>query len=121
MNQTYDVNIEEFKQIISPSSIKEEIPIADDIIKTIFAARNDLENILTKKDNRLLVISGPCSIHDTDAAIEYAQKLMELRKEVKEKINLIMRVYFEKPRTRVGWTGLINDPFLIQPMTWMKD
>jgi len=112
MNQTYDVNIEEFKQIISPSSIKEEIPIADDIIKTIFAARNDLENILTKKDNRLLVISGPCSIHDTDAAIEYAQKLMELRKEVKEKINLIMRVYFEKPRTIVGWKGLINDPFL---------
>ena len=67
---------------------------------------------LQKKDDRLLVIAGPCSIHDTDAALEYADKLNRLRQEVKEKINLIMRVYFEKPRTTVGWKGLINDPFL---------
>ncbi|WP_299982975.1 3-deoxy-7-phosphoheptulonate synthase [Desulfobacula sp.] len=68
--------------------------------------------MLQKKDDRVLVIAGPCSIHDTDAALEYAQKMKRLRDVVKEKINLIMRVYFEKPRTTVGWKGLINDPFL---------
>ena len=112
MNQTYDVNVKEFKPLISPASIKKEIPITDDVIKTVLSARRDVENILQKKDNRILIIAGPCSIHDTDAAIEYAEKMMELRKSVKDKINLIMRVYFEKPRTTIGWKGLINDPFL---------
>jgi 3-deoxy-7-phosphoheptulonate synthase len=112
MNQTYDVNVKEFKPIISPASIKEELPIPDDVIQTILKGRSDIEKILQKKDNRLLVIAGPCSIHDTDAAIEYADKLKQLRDKIKDKINLVMRVYFEKPRTTVGWKGLINDPFL---------
>ncbi|MCK5542453.1 MAG: 3-deoxy-7-phosphoheptulonate synthase [Desulfobacterales bacterium] len=112
MNQTYDVNIKEFKPLISPASIKKELPVNDDVSQTVLDGRRDVENILQKKDNRILVIAGPCSIHDTNAAIEYAQKMEKLREEVKEKINLIMRVYFEKPRTTIGWKGLINDPFL---------
>ncbi len=112
MKQTYDVNVKEFKPLISPAAIKEELPITEDVAKTVIEGRRDIKNILEKKDDRLLVIAGPCSIHDIDAALEYAQKLKKLRQEVKEKINLVMRVYFEKPRTTIGWKGLINDPFL---------
>jgi 3-deoxy-7-phosphoheptulonate synthase len=112
MKQTYDVNVKEFKPLISPAAIKNELPITDDVAKIVIEGRQEIKSILEKKDDRLLVIAGPCSIHDTDAALEYAQKLKELRQEVKEKINLVMRVYFEKPRTTVGWKGLINDPFL---------
>jgi 3-deoxy-7-phosphoheptulonate synthase len=112
MPQTYDVNVKEFKNLISPEAIKKELPVAADVAKTVVDGRRDVENILQKKDDRLLLIAGPCSIHDTEAAIEYAHKLKALRDEVKGKINLIMRVYFEKPRTTIGWKGLINDPFL---------
>ncbi len=112
MKQTYDVNVESFTPLISPVSIKTELPLTDDAVKTVIAGRRDVENILLKKDRRLLVIAGPCSIHDPDAALEYAHKMVELRQEVKEKIDLIMRVYFEKPRTTIGWKGLINDPLL---------
>lgn len=112
MKQTFDVNVKEFKPLISPETIKEELPISDDVAKTVIDGRRDVENILNKKDDRLLVIAGPCSIHDIEGAIEYAEKMKPLREEVKDKINLIMRVYFEKPRTTVGWKGLINDPFL---------
>jgi 3-deoxy-7-phosphoheptulonate synthase len=112
MTKTYDVNVKEFKPLISPALIKKELPITDDVAKTVINGRYDVENILLKNDNRILIIAGPCSIHDTDAAFEYAQKMNKLRESVKEKINLIMRVYFEKPRTTIGWKGLINDPFL---------
>ncbi len=112
MKQTYDVNVKEFKPLISPKSIKEELPVTDNAAKTVINGRRDIENILQKKDDRLLIIAGPCSIHDTSAALEYARKMEQLREEVKKKINLIMRVYFEKPRTTIGWKGLINDPFL---------
>lgn len=112
MKQTYDVNVESFKPIISPAAIKQELPLTDAAAHTVVTGRRDVENILLKKDHRLLVIAGPCSIHDTDAALEYAHKMVQLRQEVKEKINLIMRVYFEKPRTTIGWKGLINDPLL---------
>ena len=112
MKQTYDVNVKSFKSLISPEKIKDKLPIPDDAVKTVINGRHDIENILTKKDNRLLVIAGPCSIHDTDAALEYAERMKQLKNRVKEKINLVMRVYFEKPRTTVGWKGLINDPSL---------
>lgn len=112
MKQTYDVNVKSFKPLISPAAIKKTLPVTDDVAKTVVNGRRDVENILRQKDNRLLVIAGPCSIHDMDAALEYARKMKRLRAEVKEKINLIMRVYFEKPRTTIGWKGLINDPFL---------
>ncbi len=112
MKQTYDVNIKAFKPLVSPKSIKEELPLTDEAAQTVINGRRDVENILTKKDSRLLVIAGPCSIHDIDSAMEYAEKMRQLRNDVKDKINLIMRVYFEKPRTTVGWKGLINDPFI---------
>jgi 3-deoxy-7-phosphoheptulonate synthase len=112
MKQTYDVNVESFTPIITPEAIKELLPISDAAASTVIRGRHDIENILLKNDPRLLVIAGPCSIHDIDAALEYAHKLTELRQRVKDKINLIMRVYFEKPRTTIGWKGLINDPNL---------
>lgn len=112
MKQTYDVNVKEFKPLTSPALIKEELPISENVAQTVIDGRKDVENILRGKDKRLLVIAGPCSIHDTDAALEYAEKMTALREEVKDKINLIMRVYFEKPRTTVGWKGMINDPDL---------
>ncbi len=112
MKQTYDVNVKSFKRLISPTRIKEELVATDDAIKTVLKGRRDIENILLQKDERLLVITGPCSIHDTDAALEYAHNLKSLRNEVKDRINLVMRGYFEKPRTTIGWKGLINDPFL---------
>ncbi|MCF6248964.1 MAG: 3-deoxy-7-phosphoheptulonate synthase [Desulfobacula sp.] len=112
MKQTFDVNIKSFTQLVSPETIKEELPLTDEVIKTVIEGRRDVENILSQKDDRLLVIAGPCSIHDIDSAMEYAEKMQRLRNQVKDKINLIMRVYFEKPRTTVGWKGLINDPFL---------
>ena len=112
MKQTYDVNVKEFKPLTSPAVIKEELPVTDEVAQVIINGRKDVENILQGKDKRLLVIAGPCSIHDSDAALEYAEKMTRLRDEVKDKINLIMRVYFEKPRTTVGWKGMINDPGL---------
>ncbi|MBA3011403.1 MAG: 3-deoxy-7-phosphoheptulonate synthase [Proteobacteria bacterium] len=112
MKQTYDVNVKEFKPLTSPSAIKDELPITDEVAQTVIDGRRDVENILLGKDKRLLVIAGPCSIHDSDAALEYAEKLTALRDEVKNKINLVMRVYFEKPRTTIGWKGMINDPNL---------
>ncbi|MEN8210763.1 MAG: 3-deoxy-7-phosphoheptulonate synthase [Thermodesulfobacteriota bacterium] len=112
MKQTYDVNVKSFKPLISPADIKLKLPLPDDAAKTVINGRKDIENILTKKDDRLLVIAGPCSIHDTDAALEYADKIKSMQNRVKERINLVMRVYFEKPRTTVGWKGLINDPSL---------
>ena len=112
MKQTYDVNVESFTPLTSPSAIKEELPVPDQVANTVIQGRKDVENILSGKDKRLMVIAGPCSIHDTDAALEFAKNMKHLRDEVGDKINLIMRVYFEKPRTTVGWKGLINDPFL---------
>ncbi len=112
MNQTHDINVKAFNPLISPAAIKEELPVTDDAARTVLQGRKEVEAILNRKDPRLLVIAGPCSIHDVNAALEYAEKLNTLRNAVKDKINLIMRVYFEKPRTTVGWKGFINDPFL---------
>jgi len=112
MKQTYDVNVKEFKPLAAPSTIKKELPVTENVAQTVINGRKDVENILQGKDKRLLVIAGPCSIHDIDAALDYAEKMTALRKEVTDKINLIMRVYFEKPRTTIGWKGMINDPDL---------
>ncbi len=112
MKQTYDVNVKEFKTLTSPKIIKSELPVPEKAAHTVIQGRKDVENILKGEDKRLLVIAGPCSIHDMDGAMEYARQMKTLRDEVKDKINLVMRVYFEKPRTTVGWKGLINDPFL---------
>lgn len=110
--KTYDVNVKEFVPLITPAALKEELPITEKAAKTVISGRETIQNIISKKDPRLLVITGPCSIHDEKAALEYAEKLNRLRDRVAETLFLVMRVYFEKPRTNVGWKGLINDPTL---------
>jgi len=90
----------------------EDIPLTSACNQTISSARSQASKVVTGKDDRLLVICGPCSIHDTKAALEYAHLLKETAVRLKDDLLIIMRVYFEKPRTTVGWKGLINDPFL---------
>ncbi|AWB64982.1 3-deoxy-7-phosphoheptulonate synthase [Saccharobesus litoralis] len=104
------VNAEEV--IITPDELKKELPISQHALNMISESRQVISDIVHGKDQRLLVISGPCSIHDVDAAIDYAKRLKKLHDELKDEIYLVMRVYFEKPRTTVGWKGLINDPHL---------
>ncbi len=112
MKKTFDIHVKKFEPLISPSDMKQALPLTDAAVQTVVSGRKEVVDILSKKDDRLLVIAGPCSIHDPEAALDFAHKLKTLRLEVCDKINLIMRVYFEKPRTTVGWKGLINDPFL---------
>lgn len=105
-----DVNIDKFIPLITPKQLKSEFPLSDAAYHTVKDGRQTIQNILDGKDNRLLVVVGPCSIHDVKAANEYADKLAVFAKEVADTIFIVMRVYFEKPRTTVGWKGLINDP-----------
>jgi 3-deoxy-7-phosphoheptulonate synthase len=110
--QTDDVRIREVKELLPPIAVLEKYPASDDVTKTVFESRNSISQILKQEDDRLLVIVGPCSIHDTVAALEYAERLVALREKYKDTLEIVMRVYFEKPRTTVGWKGLINDPYL---------
>jgi len=110
--KTDDLRITGRQEVIPPGQLHEECAINDEARKLIFDTRNAIHNILTSQDDRLLVIIGPCSIHDPVAAREYAGKLKVLRDELSEDLLIVMRVYFEKPRTTVGWKGLINDPNL---------
>ncbi len=110
--KTDDLRIKSIKAVISPAVICEEIPATENAAKTTFEAREDIHNILDGTDKRLLVITGPCSIHDVEAAKEYAARLKPLIQKYQKQLVIIMRVYFEKPRTTVGWKGLINDPDL---------
>ncbi|MDN3651426.1 3-deoxy-7-phosphoheptulonate synthase [Thalassotalea ponticola] len=98
--------------LISPAQLARDIPLSDESAKSIIESRSVIENIISGKDKRLLVIIGPCSIHDTDAALEYARHLKTLRDKYINEMYIVMRVYFEKPRTTVGWKGLISDPDL---------
>ncbi len=107
-----DVYIQKESILITPEALRNAYPAQQQTLDFIAKAREDIANIIHKKDPRLLVVCGPCSIHDTDAAIDYAKRLKALSKEVGESLYLVMRVYFEKPRTTVGWKGLINDPYL---------
>ncbi len=110
--KTYDVHVEEFIPMIAPKALKAEIPVTEKAAQTVTRAREGIQKILQKEDKRLLVVVGPCSIHDEKAALEYAKRLNILREKVAETLLVVMRVYFEKPRTTVGWKGLINDPYL---------
>ncbi|MGD9210070.1 MAG: 3-deoxy-7-phosphoheptulonate synthase [Desulfobacteraceae bacterium] len=112
MSKTYDLHVEKFVPLISPSALIKELPISQKASETVISGRQSIQDILHKKDKRILAIVGPCSIHDENAALEYAEQLIELQEKVKDTFILVMRVYFEKPRTTVGWKGLINDPFL---------
>jgi len=109
---TYNTNIISIDSIYPPCSIKHEIPLDNILTKKIIGWRNDVSNILSGEDQRLIVIVGPCSIHDPQAALEYANYLVKMKEQFKEQLFIIMRVYFEKPRTTIGWKGLINDPYL---------
>ena len=111
-NQIHNKNIESETTIISPIELSKKIPISEIAKSNILASRKIVNDILLKKDSRLMVIVGPCSIHDIDAAKEYALKLKTLQEELKESVYLVMRVYFEKPRTTVGWKGYLYDPYL---------
>jgi len=112
MKPTDDLRVKGYHQLMEPSTLKQKLAISDKARETVLAGRNAIERILSREDKRLLVIAGPCSIHDEAAAYEYAEKLSKIRQEVSEAFFVIMRVYFEKPRTSVGWKGLINDPRL---------
>jgi len=107
-----DRRVTEVKPIIPPAILIEELPLTESIAKTVGETREAAENIIKKQDDRLLAIVGPCSIHDVAAAIEYGEKLRVAAQELKDDLVVIMRVYFEKPRTTIGWKGLINDPDL---------
>lgn len=112
MPLTYDVNIESFTPLISPAEFKDEMPATQEQIQLILDSRKIINDIINKEDKRMLMIVGPCSIHDEKAALEYAQKLSALKDKYKDTIYLVMRVYFEKPRTTIGWKGLISDPHI---------
>jgi len=107
-----DVRVREVLPLISPERLRAELPVSPESAATVLAGRSEVEAILRGEDDRLLAIVGPCSIHDADAAREYAQRLAALRRETADRLAVVMRVYFEKPRTTIGWKGLINDPHL---------
>jgi len=112
MQQLQDLRVSRIITLTSPRALKEKLPVTEHIADTVCHARREVEDILTGKDSRMLVIVGPCSIHDIKAAREYASRLYALRKELESEFCIIMRVYFEKPRTTIGWKGFINDPHL---------
>lgn len=107
-----NINIETPEILITPAELKRSIPLSDRARDTISKGRSDIENILQRKDHRIVVVVGPCSIHDLKAAHEYAERLKVLAEKVSDTLLVVMRVYFEKPRTTTGWKGLINDPFM---------
>jgi 3-deoxy-7-phosphoheptulonate synthase len=110
--QTDDLRIKNYTRLISPREMKAEIPVSDAACRTVVAGREAIERILRKEDARLLVVTGPCSIHDDQGAFDYAARLKALQQKVRDVMFIVMRVYFDKPRTTVGWKGLINDPNL---------
>ncbi|MBX9810025.1 MAG: 3-deoxy-7-phosphoheptulonate synthase AroG [Burkholderiales bacterium] len=110
--KTDDLRIREIKELLPPAHVLREFSLTDNAAKTTFEARQAIHRILHGADDRLLVIIGPCSIHDVKAARDYAGKLKEAKDRLANDLLVVMRVYFEKPRTTVGWKGLINDPFL---------
>lgn len=109
---TDNLNIMSNDALITPEQLKQEMPLAGAAMDSVRSGRETIFSILDRKDPRLIAIVGPCSIHDTDAAMDYARRLKELAEKVQDSLFIVMRVYFEKPRTSIGWKGLINDPYL---------
>lgn len=109
---TDDLRITQIKEVIAPNQVHVKFPLTAIAAKNVVNARNAIHKILTKKDDRIIVIVGPCSIHDCIAGVEYSQRLKTIKDELQNDLFIVMRVYFEKPRTTVGWKGLINDPDL---------
>jgi 3-deoxy-7-phosphoheptulonate synthase len=110
--KTFDVNIHRFESLVAPDELKKELPMSDRSVEVVLEGRRTIERIISRRDSRLLVIAGPCSIHDEAAAMEYAGRLKALQVKVAKSIYIVMRVYFEKPRTALGWKGMISDPHL---------
>lgn len=111
-NRVENLNIESIVPLISPEQLKQEMPISEAAVASVQKGRQVIRDILDRKDHRIFVVIGPCSIHDVEAAKDYAHRLKELADQVSDTLYLVMRVYFEKPRTTVGWKGLINDPYM---------
>ncbi len=107
-----DLNIDDYQVVVTPTELKKELPLPESVRELVANSRQTVQDILDGKDDRLFAVVGPCSIHDTELALEYGKRLKALADEVSEQVFIIMRVYFEKPRTTVGWKGLINDPHL---------
>jgi 3-deoxy-7-phosphoheptulonate synthase len=112
MLPTQNLHVKETLRLLPPKALKAELPMSESSNQTVVESRQRVMDILEQKDPRLLVVVGPCSIHDTDGALEYGRRLNALRQEFAGEMELVMRVYFEKPRTTIGWKGLINDPHL---------
>ncbi len=110
--KTDDVRINKIKDLLPPVALLERFPASDKATESVLNGREAIHKILHGKDKRLLVVIGPCSIHDPKAALEYGEKLVVLREKYQDNLEIVMRVYFEKPRTTVGWKGLINDPYM---------
>jgi 3-deoxy-7-phosphoheptulonate synthase len=107
-----DLRVKEIARLLTPRELKGQQPMTEASALTVTRGREAIRRILAQKDGRLLVVVGPCSIHDVNAALDYAGKLNTVRRELRERLEIVMRVYFEKPRTTTGWKGLINDPHL---------
>ena len=112
LKSTDDLRIREIRELRTPAEVMREFPRTDAATHTVLASRHALHNVIHGGDDRLIVVVGPCSIHDPAAALDYARRLVPLRQRLGDRLELVMRVYFEKPRTTVGWKGLINDPDL---------
>ncbi|MGA2914935.1 MAG: 3-deoxy-7-phosphoheptulonate synthase [Sedimentisphaerales bacterium] len=112
MEITDNLNIVQFKSLITPEQLKEKYPPTDETSHLAAQARRDIQAILTNRDKRRIVIAGPCSLHDSKASFDYAARLKKLQDKFQQKLLIIMRTYFEKPRTSIGWKGMIYDPFL---------
>ncbi|MGV3490790.1 MAG: 3-deoxy-7-phosphoheptulonate synthase [Devosia sp.] len=112
LKTTDDLRIKDIRELRTPAEVMHEFPRTDAATRTVLASRHAIHNILHGADDRLVVVVGPCSIHDPAAAIDYAKRLQPLRDKLGDRLEIVMRVYFEKPRTTVGWKGLINDPDL---------
>jgi 3-deoxy-7-phosphoheptulonate synthase len=111
---TNNLRVASFERLESPEHLKSSQPLSDDLARAVTEARDELREALAGRDKRLVVITGPCSIHDSKSALAYAERLAALRRQLSDRLILVMRVYFEKPRTNIGWKGLINDPHLDQ-------
>ena len=112
LQKTENLRVERITRLKTPQNLKEGFPISKAALETVLNGRTDVRAVLNRKDKRMLVVIGPCSIHDPEAALDYAKRLARLRNQVNDRLLIVMRVYFEKPRTTVGWKGFINDPHI---------
>jgi len=112
MLPTQNLHVKETVRLLTPRALKAQFPASEAANQTVVSSRQRIIRILEQKDPRLLIVVGPCSIHDVDGALEYGSRLLKLRQELAGQMEIVMRVYFEKPRTTIGWKGLINDPHL---------